>query len=55
MQIIHSRVYAQALTLGCLVGSAAAEMYDREYGSGQQEEADPFAYKAPATATARGR
>ena len=48
--MIHSRIYAQALTLGCLLGSAAAEMYDREYGTGKAPEVDPYLYKPPAAA-----
>jgi len=52
VKVIHSRIYAQALTLGCLMASGAAEYYDREYGAGkgkgaQKEAVDPYAYKAP--------
>jgi len=33
-RVFHTRIYAQALTLGCLIGSAAAELYDAKYGAG---------------------
>ena len=46
VKLIHSRVYAQALTIGCLVGSAAAEFYDQKYNA-RVEEVDPHAYKPP--------
>ena len=36
--------------LGCLIGSAAAEMYDREYGSQKVAVVDPYEYKAPVPA-----
>ena len=45
-KIVHSRVYAQALTLGCLVGSAAAEYYDAKYNARTVED-DPYVYRAP--------
>eukprot|EP00740_Mantoniella_antarctica_P002381 CAMPEP_0181348186 /NCGR_PEP_ID=MMETSP1106-20121128/39_1 /TAXON_ID=81844 /ORGANISM="Mantoniella antarctica, Strain SL-175" /LENGTH=96 /DNA_ID=CAMNT_0023460457 /DNA_START=253 /DNA_END=543 /DNA_ORIENTATION=+ len=47
VKVIHSRLYAQALTLTCLLGSAAAEAYDRKYGSAKDPPDDPFIYKAP--------
>jgi hypothetical protein len=48
-KIVHSRVYAQALTLGCLVGSAAAEYYDAKYNARTVED-DPYVYRAPTKA-----
>ncbi len=45
-KLVHSRVYAQALTLGCLVVSAGAEYYDSKHGN-RTEEVDPYTYKAP--------
>jgi|MDSW01.1.fsa_nt_gb hypothetical protein len=48
-RVFHTRIYAQALTLGCLIGSAAAELYDAKYGAGGAgaggEEVDPYLYK----------
>ena len=43
-KIVHSRVYAQALTLGCLVGSAAPKYNARAV------EDDPYVYRAPTKA-----
>ena len=45
-KLVHSRVYAQALTLGCLVVSAGAENYDSKHNA-RTEEVDPYMYKAP--------
>ena len=45
-KLVHSRVYAQALTLGCLVVSAGAEYYDAQNNT-QVEDTDPYMYKAP--------
>ena len=45
-KLVHSRVYAQALTLGCLVVSAGAEYYDSKHNA-RTEEVDPYMYKAP--------
>ena len=46
-KLVHSRVYAQALTLGCLAVSAGAEYYDAK-NSTRAEDIDPYEYKAPA-------
>ena len=48
-KLVHSRVYAQALTLGCLAVSAGAEWWDAENNS-RVEESDPYGYKAPVKA-----
>jgi hypothetical protein len=45
-KLVHSRVYAQALTLGCLVVSAGAEYYDSKHNA-RTEDVDPYVYKAP--------
>ncbi len=48
VRVIHSRIYAQALTLTCLLGSAAAEWYDVKYNNNKRAaEDDPYVYKPP--------
>ena len=47
MKVIHSRIYAQALTLTCLLGSAAAEWYDVKYNNRRVVDDDPYVYKPP--------
>ena len=45
VKVIHSRLYAQALTLSALVGAAGVEYYDRTYNPKPAVEEDPFTYE----------
>ena len=47
VKVIHSRIYAQALTLTCLLGGAAAEWYDVKYNNRRVVDDDPYVYKPP--------
>eukprot|EP00959_Pyramimonas_sp_CCMP1952_P250872 5243628-Pyramimonas_sp.AAC.1 len=44
VKVIHSRLYAQAMTLSALVASAGVEFYDRTYFPKPAEEVDVYSY-----------
>mmetsp|Transcript_42913 Transcript_42913/g.71549 ORF Transcript_42913/g.71549 Transcript_42913/m.71549 type:complete len:94 (-) Transcript_42913:225-506(-) len=53
VKVIHSRIYAQALTLSALVASASVEYYDRFYDPPPPKWVDPHSYEATHTYAAK--
>jgi len=45
VKMIHSRLYAQALTLSALVSAAGMEYYDRTYNPQPPAEIDIYSYE----------
>ena len=45
VKVIHSRLYSQAITLGCLLASSGVEYYDRYYGEEKVVPVDQHEYR----------